>query len=308
MQWTPPPPRASTVADTATPRGPGRARRAARAPSASVSAPVTGTISAPLHDVVVHVRDHGRRRRRRRGAAARQLDDLEAGRARAARRSRGSAREVRVGLVGDGLQQHLAGLDRRRRCCRRGRRCRRPRPGRARARRRARRRASSRSRASISLARRAPGCGCGCSRHCSVVISVPSPSTAIEPPSRIRSVRVDGAPPPGARARARRTRASSSHGANFSPQALKPKSTPARRAVAVEHEDRPGVAQPRVVDRQLDHLDVAAARRRAPRPPRRVGDHRDRLEGGDRVGDRGVLGLARRRSAPATSSRAPAST
>ena len=116
------------------------------------------------------------------------------------------------------------------------------------------------------------------------------------------------APPPSARAARAATSASSSYGRNFSPQALKPKSTPARRPVAVEHEDRARVAHPRVVDRDLGR----------PRRPRRTaaraalavlraGDHRHRLEGRDRVGDLGVVGLGVGVVLAPTSPRAPAS-
>ena len=55
--------------------------------------------------------------------------------------------------------------------------------------------------------------------------------------------------------------------------------------------DRAAVAQPRVVERQLDHLDAGCAR--APRLVglfAGIGDHRHRLEVGDRVRDRGVVG------------------
>jgi hypothetical protein len=63
------------------------------------------------------------------------------------------------------------------------------------------------------------------------------------------------------------------------------------RAVAAEQEDRAAVAQPRVVDRQLDDVD-----RLGERAPGLVGgtgldDHRHRLELGDRVGRLGVVGL-----------------
>src|SRR4051812_42077128 len=86
---------------------------------------------------------------------------------------------------------------------------------------------SSRSRASIS-SRPRDGLRDGCSRHCSVVTSVPSPSTAIEPPSSTKSRASMRSSPSRSSSRAA-TSTSSSNGANFSPQALKPKSTPARR-------------------------------------------------------------------------------
>jgi hypothetical protein len=87
---------------------------------------------------------------------------------------------------------------------------------------------------------------------------VPSPSTQIEPPSRTsargtRSADQLDEPPAD--------RASLSNGWNFSPQALKPKCTPAAPVVDVVDEDRAAVAQPRVVDR----LDARRPRRAAPR-------------------------------------------
>ena len=62
-------------------------------------------------------------------------------------------------------------------------------------------------------------------------------------------------------------------------------------AGVVEHVDRPGVAEPRVVDRHLDDLDARAAHRRCPFAEARRGQHRDRLVPGDRVGDVGVRPL-----------------
>src|SRR3954447_16096607 len=57
---------------------------------------------------------------------------------------------------------------------------------------------------------------------------------------------------------------------------------------AVEHEDRARVAHPRVVDRDLGDRHALAARLAGAPPVLRPGDHRHRLEGGDRVGDLGV--------------------
>ena len=57
------------------------------------------------------------------------------------------------------------------------------------------------------------------------------------------------------------------------------------------HVHGPGVAEPRVVDGQLDHLDAAAAAVRGAFGIGRPGEHRDRLVLGDGLGDRHVLGL-----------------
>ena len=63
-------------------------------------------------------------------------------------------------------------------------------------------------------------------------------------------------------------------------------------AVTVEDEDRSAVAQPRVVDRELDDLDVAGQRGARLAGVLGVGaDHGQRLERGDRVGGGGVVGL-----------------
>jgi hypothetical protein len=68
--------------------------------------------------------------------------------------------------------------------------------------------------------------------------------------------------------------------------------------IAVRDEDRAGVTEPRVVDRELDDLDTAAARRGGPFALARGGDHRHRLEAGDRRGDEGVgvLGVGHQRA------------
>ncbi len=82
------------------------------------------------------------------------------------------------------------------------------------------------SSASIS-SRPSSGLRLGWSRHCSVVISVPSPSTVIAPPSRIIPERIAGT----SRCSSSRPliRSSASQGWCLRPQALKRKSTPARR-------------------------------------------------------------------------------
>ena len=60
-----------------------------------------------------------------------------------------------------------------------------------------------------------------------MVISVPSPSTVIEPPSSTRSVPSRRSSPSASSTRVAKT-ASSSQGTNFPPQALKPNWIPAR--------------------------------------------------------------------------------
>ncbi len=63
------------------------------------------------------------------------------------------------------------------------------------------------------------------------------------------------------------------------------------RAVVADRVDRTAIAQPRVVERQLDHVDRLAARRASLGGLLAgVGDHRHRLERADRVGDRRVVG------------------
>jgi hypothetical protein len=62
-------------------------------------------------------------------------------------------------------------------------------------------------------------------------------------------------------------------------------------AVAVDDVDRAGIAEPRVVDRQLDDLDSPTARLLDPLAGADGGDHRHRLVAGDRGGDEGVGGL-----------------
>ena len=74
----------------------------------------------------------------------------------------------------------------RRRGCRHGRRCRRPRAAPGRARPRCGRRASPAA-GGRSARATAPGCGSGAAGTDSVMISVPAPSVVIEPPSRTRS-------------------------------------------------------------------------------------------------------------------------
>ena len=109
------------------------------------------------------------------------------------------------------------------------------------------------SAASIS-SRDIDGFRLGCSRHCSVVTSVPAPSTVIAPPSS-----TSGAPscPRPSRSASRDASASSaSNGTYFWPQPLKRKSTARRVADVVGHDDRAGVAHPRVVDRLLDDVDA----------------------------------------------------
>ncbi len=71
-----------------------------------------------------------------------------------------------------------------------------------------------------------PGLRLGCRRHCSVVISVPSPSTVIAPPSRI--IREAMRCTPRCSSRAAAILSSVSYGWCLPPQALKRKSTPAR--------------------------------------------------------------------------------
>ena len=104
------------------------------------------------------------------------------------------------------------------------------------------------------LAAQSDGLRFGFSRHCSVVSSVPAPSVRIEPPSSTIGAVV--APRRrAARRSARRPRRPRSHGGNFSPHALKPKWTAMPPAVVAVDVDRAAVAQPRVVERQLDDLD-----------------------------------------------------
>ena len=137
----------------------------------------------------------------------------------------------------------------------------------------------------------------GCIRHWVVVTSVPAPSTVIEPPSNtIDRPLTDGRRTLGQR---RRRRASSSYGQELVAPALNIQSMAHPRAVVVDHVDRPGVAEPRVVDRQLDDLDPGAAQlAAAPLAEPRRGDHRHRLEAGDRCGHLGVRPLARPSSSP----------
>ena len=147
---------------------------------------------------------------------------------------------------------------------------------------------ASRSRASI-CSRESAGLRLGCSRHCSVVISVPSPSTAIEPPSRIRSPRVD-ALLPQVLEHARGERRVVVVGGELLAPGVEAEVHAGARALAGD-EDRAGVARPRVVERDRDDVDVAAHRGAGLGLLRRVDGERDRLEGGDRVDDGGVLGL-----------------
>ena len=68
--------------------------------------------------------------------------------------------------------------------------------------------------------------------------------------------------------------------------------------IAVGHVDRPGITEPRVVDRQLDDVDACPTRFRRPLPGTDVGDHRDGLKVGDRAGHRGVRRLGVGEHAP----------
>ena len=164
-------------------------------------------------------------------------------------------------------------------------------------------------RAQLRLDLLAPSSGLRCSwnRHCSVVISVP---VAVDGDRAALEDQVRGVAAVLAQQlqHARREPRVVVVRAELLAPAVEAELHAGAPALAVGQEDRAGVARPGVVERQLDDLDPFAAE-----PPRlrrlaRVGDHQHRLERGDRVGDRGVLGLGRRASAPATSSRAPAST
>ena len=103
-----------------------------------------------------------------------------------------------------------------------------------------------------------------------MVTSRPRSSTRIEPPSS--TIGASKTTSPYRPARTPPAASSRSQPANFSPQALNRKWTPARRPAIVECEDRPVVAHPRVVDRQLDQVDADRPAGPGPRrrPPRRA--------------------------------------
>ena len=146
----------------------------------------------------------------------------------------------------------------------------------------------------------------GCIRHWVVVTSVPSPSPVIEPPSNTMSIERTGSP-------RRSTKRSGSRSVVVVRQELvapRVEAPVGRHPIAglVDHVDRTRVAEPRVVDRLLDHLDAGPAHRRRPldRPWRR--QHRHRLEPGDRVRHLGVRRLGIGEQIRPTCRRAPAST
>ena len=143
-----------------------------------------------------------------------------------------------------------------------------------------------RSSASISSLPR-DGLRFGCRRHCSVVISVPSPSTVIEPPSRIIDDSIRSTP--SVSSSFSETAASRSYGRNRSPHELNLKSTPAIFP-------RPSVTkigpESRIHESSIG-ISTTSTFARARRPnlsalSRRC-HHRHRLEGRDRIGGRRVL-------------------
>ena len=204
MQWTPPPPeRQHLAAGPRPPRGPGRATRAARAPRRRSPRPRVGHDQPAVADVVVRVRHDDRRLLAVGVGQPRQLDDLQAGRRAAGAGSPrqcsklGFASSVTVWsttLPGATNAQMLSTWPSVSSSSTS------PRPSQT------TRSTPSCARSSASISSRA-SCGlrCSSSRHCSVVISVPSPSTVIEPPSRIEVGARRAAPRPAARARAWRT-------------------------------------------------------------------------------------------------------
>ena len=101
----------------------------------------------------------------------------------------------------------------------------------------------------------------GLSRHSSVVSRVPSPSTSIEPPSRMRSLSSTSparARRSWSRRRHRRPTGSTDPTADR-PSALKAQSTRAEPAPVVDEERRTAVPDPGVVGRGLEDPDVAPA-------------------------------------------------
>ena len=158
------------------------------------------------------------------------------------------------------------------------------------------------ARAAAPRCRRATAAGLrlGLSRHCSVVTTSPVPSVSIAPPSRIQSGLSTASP---------RVAASSAPIVwspsiwYLPPQPLKPKRR-ATRAAAVEHHQRPGVAQPDVAVGVPLERDRAADQRARARLVGRVAHHQPHLLPalGDRVGEGGDLLLRRLEIASATSS------
>ena len=98
------------------------------------------------------------------------------------------------------------------------------------------------------------------------------------------------APPPGARARARRTPRRVVGGELLAP-GVEAEVHARRGGRSPVTKIGPRVARPRVVERDRDDVDVPAHRGARLGLLRRVDGERDRLEGGDRVDDRGMLGL-----------------
>ena len=132
----------------------------------------------------------------------------------------------------------------------------------------------------------------GSSCTVSVSSTVPSPSTWMPPPSFTRGEGRCSAPASPATVLAMRS--SRSHVAHaFAPHPLKVQSTAPSAPLLVEHEGRADVAHPVVVQRRLDELDLAREALARLGDGRRIDDHRDRLEPGRRIRDRGpgVAGL-----------------
>src|SRR3954454_5167409 len=123
----------------------------------------------------------------------------------------------------------------------------------------------SRARSSASISSRdQPGLRFGLSRHSSVVTSVPAPSTAIAPPSSTIAERSHGRPSWSHRRPA--IVASSSHGGNFPPHALKPNwmPRPSSRKIGPlsrSHESSMGASQ-------ISTAPASAVRASAPSPGR----------------------------------------
>ena len=129
---------------------------------------------------------------------------------------------------------------------------------------------------------------------CTVSVSrtVPSPSTWMPPPSFTRGEGRCSAPASSATVLGDAVVALPRRPRVRAPPVEGPVDR-AERAAVVDHEGRADVAHPVVVQRRLDELDLARQALARLGDGRRVDDHRDRLEPGRRVRDRGpgVAGL-----------------
>ena len=191
---------------------------------------------------------------------------------------------------------------RRRPRCRRGRRCRRRRPGR-RASRRSVRRRGRRAGRPRSAARVSPGLRLGWSRHCSVVMSVPSPSTVIDaalehergPVAREAEVVGEAAPARASSCVPRRELLAPPVEGEVDGGPLAVGPTTPIGPLSRTHESSIGMATTSIPGPQA---------RRAASTVGRSGHHRDGLVGGDGTGDGGVVGAGLLVVAPQSTRRA----